>query len=82
MLSGWGRDEQFTNEYAEIFYQHLSPQDMVSASFELFFGRRPTSLETRLAHHPRLLEPRRIRSQSGALSGCAGAGAGTGRDWE
>ncbi|WP_249124846.1 NAD-dependent epimerase/dehydratase family protein [Saccharopolyspora erythraea] len=37
-------DEQFMNEYAEIFYQHLIPQNMVSAAFERFFGRQPTPL--------------------------------------
>ncbi|MGH3322460.1 MAG: NAD-dependent epimerase/dehydratase family protein [Streptosporangiaceae bacterium] len=37
-------DEQFMNEYAEIFYQHLIPQNMVSAPFEQSFGWQPTSL--------------------------------------
>jgi nucleoside-diphosphate-sugar epimerase len=35
-------DEQFIGEYAEMFYQHLIPQNMVSADFEATFGVRPT----------------------------------------
>lgn len=35
-------DEQFISEYAEMFYQHQIPQNMVSADFEATFGVRPT----------------------------------------
>jgi nucleoside-diphosphate-sugar epimerase len=35
-------DEQFIAEYAEMFYQHRIPQNMVSADFEATFGVRPT----------------------------------------
>lgn len=35
-------DEQFISEYAEMFYQHRIPQNMVSADFENTFGLRPT----------------------------------------
>ncbi|GAA2153105.1 NAD-dependent epimerase/dehydratase family protein [Glycomyces lechevalierae] len=35
-------DEQFIGEYAEMFYQHQIPQNMVSADFEATFGVRPT----------------------------------------
>ncbi|MDA1361450.1 NAD-dependent epimerase/dehydratase family protein [Glycomyces luteolus] len=35
-------DEQFISEYAEMFYQHRIPQNMVSADFESAFGLRPT----------------------------------------
>lgn len=38
-------DEQFMAEYAEMFYQHRIPQNMVSSAFEEIFGRRPTPLE-------------------------------------
>ncbi|GAB3556154.1 nucleoside-diphosphate-sugar epimerase [Actinopolyspora lacussalsi] len=37
-------DERFMSEYAEIFYQHLVPQNMVSTPFERHFDRRPTPL--------------------------------------
>ncbi|NHD15502.1 MULTISPECIES: NAD-dependent epimerase/dehydratase family protein [unclassified Actinopolyspora] len=37
-------DERFMNEYAELFYQHLVPQNMVSAPFEQHFDRQPTPL--------------------------------------
>ncbi|MGJ7909174.1 NAD-dependent epimerase/dehydratase family protein [Actinopolyspora sp. H202] len=37
-------DERFMSEYAEIFYQHLVPQNMVSAPFERRFGSQPTPL--------------------------------------
>ncbi|WP_243793006.1 NAD-dependent epimerase/dehydratase family protein [Saccharopolyspora gloriosae] len=37
-------DETFMREYAEMFYQHTIPQNMVSAAFEKEFGRRPTPL--------------------------------------
>lgn len=37
-------DEQFMDEYAEIFYQHLIPQNMVSEPFERFFDRQHTPL--------------------------------------
>jgi nucleoside-diphosphate-sugar epimerase len=32
-------------EYAEMFYQHRIPQNVVSTDFETTFGARPTSLE-------------------------------------
>lgn len=35
-------DEQFISEYAEMFYQHIIPQNMVSTAFEAEFGLRPT----------------------------------------
>lgn len=37
-------DEQFMAEYAEMFYQHRIPQNMVSAPFEETFDQRPTPL--------------------------------------
>lgn len=37
-------DEQFMAEYAEMFYQHRIPQNMISAAFEEAFGQRPTRL--------------------------------------
>lgn len=37
-------DERFMAEYAELFYQHRIPQNMVSAPFERQFGTRPTPL--------------------------------------
>jgi hypothetical protein len=37
-------DAQFMAEYAEIFYQHLIPQNMVSTPFERAFGLAPTQL--------------------------------------
>lgn len=37
-------DERFMDEYAELFYQHRIPQNMVSAPFERYFGIRPTPL--------------------------------------
>ncbi|MDF0530988.1 NAD-dependent epimerase/dehydratase family protein [Tsukamurella sp. 8F] len=37
-------DEQFMREYAEMFYQHRVPQNMVSATFERAFHRSPTPL--------------------------------------
>lgn len=42
-------DAQFMNEYAEMFYQHRIPQNMVSADFEKTFGTRPTPLRDGLA---------------------------------
>ncbi|MGB3329623.1 MAG: NAD-dependent epimerase/dehydratase family protein [Thermomicrobiales bacterium] len=42
-------DQQFIDEYAEMFYQHRIPQNMVSAAFEDAFGARPTPLRTALA---------------------------------
>ena len=42
-------DEEFMAEYAEMFYQHLVPQNMVSAEFEAAFGVRPTPLREALA---------------------------------
>ncbi|MEU6860926.1 NAD-dependent epimerase/dehydratase family protein [Glycomyces sp. NPDC046736] len=35
-------DEQLIAEYAELFYQNLIPQNMVSTAFETEFGQRPT----------------------------------------
>ncbi|GAA4611257.1 NAD-dependent epimerase/dehydratase family protein [Saccharopolyspora hordei] len=37
-------DARFMAEYAELFYQHRIPQNMVSTAFETRFGRRPTPL--------------------------------------
>lgn len=37
-------DQQFMDEYAEMFYQHRIPQNMVSRAFEEEFGHRPTPL--------------------------------------
>jgi nucleoside-diphosphate-sugar epimerase len=42
-------DEQFMAEYAEMFYQHVIPQNMVSADFEAAFGLRPTPWREALA---------------------------------
>ena len=42
-------DERFMDEYAEMFYQHQVPQNMVSADFERTFGLRPTPLREALA---------------------------------
>ena len=42
-------DAQFMNEYAEMFYQHRIPQNMVSADFERTFGSQPTPLRDGLA---------------------------------
>ncbi|NEE04003.1 NAD-dependent epimerase/dehydratase family protein [Phytoactinopolyspora halotolerans] len=42
-------DETFMREYAEMFYQHLIPQNMVSTAFEDTFGVRPTPLREALA---------------------------------
>ena len=42
-------DEQFMAEYAEMFYQHLVPQNVVSTAFETTFGVRPTPLREALA---------------------------------
>jgi nucleoside-diphosphate-sugar epimerase len=44
-----GFDEQFMGEYAEMFYQHRIPQNMVSAAFESTFGVTPTSLDQALS---------------------------------
>ncbi|AKU14827.1 NAD-dependent epimerase/dehydratase family protein [Luteipulveratus mongoliensis] len=38
-------DELFMSEYEEMFYQHVLPQNMVSAAFEREFGLTPTPLE-------------------------------------
>ncbi|MER6989434.1 NAD-dependent epimerase/dehydratase family protein [Saccharopolyspora hirsuta] len=38
-------DAQFMNEYAELFYQHEIPQNMVSKNFETHFNRHPTPLK-------------------------------------
>lgn len=37
-------DEVFMDEYAEMFYQHRLPQNMVSTAFEERFDTRPTPL--------------------------------------
>lgn len=37
-------DQTFMDEYAELFYQHLIAQNMVSAAFEQQFGTAPTPL--------------------------------------
>lgn len=42
-------DEEFMAEYAEMFYQHRIPQNMVSADFESVFGLRPTPWREALA---------------------------------
>jgi nucleoside-diphosphate-sugar epimerase len=42
-------DEQFMAEYAEMFYQHRIPQNMVSAAFEETFGVAPTPLRHALS---------------------------------
>lgn len=41
-------DETFMAEYAEMFYQHRIPQNMVSAEFENTFGQAPTPLREAL----------------------------------
>lgn len=41
-------DKQFMDEYAEMFYQHLIPQNMVSQAFENTFGIHPTPLREAL----------------------------------
>jgi nucleoside-diphosphate-sugar epimerase len=38
-------DATFMDAYAEMFYQHLIPQNMVSAAFEHQFDQHPTPLE-------------------------------------
>ncbi len=42
-------DETFMAEYAEMFYQHTTPQNMVSEAFERSFGLHPTALEDGIA---------------------------------
>ena len=42
-------DEQFMSEYAEMFYQHEIPQNMISADFERTFDVHPTPLRDALA---------------------------------
>jgi nucleoside-diphosphate-sugar epimerase len=44
-----GFDEQFMAEYAEMFYQHRIPQNMVSTAFETTFDTAPTPLDDALA---------------------------------
>lgn len=44
-----GFDEQFMAEYAEMFYQHQIPQNMVSTAFESTFGVAPTPLHEALS---------------------------------
>ncbi|WP_299575713.1 NAD-dependent epimerase/dehydratase family protein [uncultured Williamsia sp.] len=44
-----GFDEQFMAEYAEMFYQHRIPQNMVSTAFETTFGVAPTPLDEALS---------------------------------
>lgn len=41
-------DARFMDEYAEMFYQHQLPQNMVSTDFETTFGVEPTPLRTAL----------------------------------
>lgn len=41
-------DEQFMREYAEMFYQHRIPQNMVSTAYEDAFGQAPTPLREAL----------------------------------
>lgn len=41
-------DETFMAEYAEMFYQHRIPQNMVSTAFENTFGQHPTPLRDAL----------------------------------
>ncbi len=38
-------DESFMAEYAEMFYQHTTPQNVVSEAFEQQYGVHPTPLE-------------------------------------
>lgn len=42
-------DAQFMSEYAEMFYQHQIPQNMISADFERTFDVHPTPLSDALA---------------------------------
>lgn len=42
-------DQQFIDEYAEMFYQHQIPQNMVSSAFEDAFDVHPTPLRNALA---------------------------------
>lgn len=42
-------DETFMREYAEMFYQHRIPQNMVSTSFQDTFGQQPTPLREALS---------------------------------
>ncbi|MEH3154681.1 MAG: hypothetical protein PGN29_04815 [Gordonia paraffinivorans] len=44
-----GFDEQFMAEYAEMFYQHRIPQNMVSTAVETTFGVAPTPLDEALS---------------------------------
>ena len=49
-LGRWGTfDRQFMAEYAEMFYQHLIPQNLVSTAFQRAFGTEPTPLKDALA---------------------------------
>lgn len=41
-------DETFMAEYAEMFYQHRIPQNMVSTAFENTFAQHPTALRDAL----------------------------------
>ena len=41
-------DEQFMAEYAEMFYQHRIPQNMVSTAFESAFDLHPTPIDDAL----------------------------------
>ncbi|MGJ0119901.1 NAD-dependent epimerase/dehydratase family protein [Williamsia sp. MIQD14] len=41
-------DAQFMDEYAEMFYQHLIAQNMVSTAFESMFDQHPTPLRDAL----------------------------------
>jgi nucleoside-diphosphate-sugar epimerase len=42
-------DATFMGEYAEMFYQHTTAQNMVSAAFEQRFGATPTPLDDGIA---------------------------------
>lgn len=42
-------DETFMGEYDEMFYQHTTAQNMVSAAFEERFGVHPTPLRDGIA---------------------------------
>lgn len=42
-------DETFMAEYEEMFYQHVTPQNMVSEAFETAFGVHPTPLPEGIA---------------------------------
>lgn len=58
-------DEVFMSEYAEMFYQHRIPQNMVSSAFEQRFDTRPTPLTRALEI---TLDWYRDRAAAGALT--------------